>query len=55
MAVPKSGSSRISATIGPTTMAIGSREYDSSSMRCILRSRISAVNNTHAILANSEG
>ena len=50
MAVPKSGCSRIRPTIAPTTIAIGSSEYDSSSMRCMRRSSMSAVNSTHGEL-----
>ena len=53
--MPKSGSSKIRPASPPATMAIGSSEYDTSLIRCIRRSRISAVKNTHASLANSDG
>jgi hypothetical protein len=36
-------------------MAIGSSEYLMSSIRCMRRSRISAVKKMHATLASSEG
>ncbi len=53
--VPKSGCSRISVKTRPAISPIGSSEYDRSSMRCIRRSSISAVKNTHAIFASSDG
>ena len=37
------------------TMAIGASEYDTSLIRCIRRSSISAVKSTQAIFANSDG
>ena len=39
----------------PMISPIGSSEYERSSMRCMRRSRISAVKKTHAIFASSDG
>ena len=55
IAVPRSGSRRIRPAIAPTTMAIGSSEYEISSMRCMRRSSVSAVKRMAAILAISDG
>ena len=53
--VPKSGSGRINATRPSTTIAIGSTEYVTSSIRCIRRSSSAAMKKMATSFASSDG
>ena len=55
IAVPRSGSRRISPTSPPTTTPIGTSAYGMSSMRSIRRSRSAAMKKIALSFASSDG